>query len=100
MHLFGAALFHCHLAVELALKAEYIRQHNAAAPFTHDINELAVAVRDSWQKQEKVAFEQLTEFAVLARYGDEEWLEKNATREKTDEWLAKTENFLSAILKP
>ena len=96
---YGAILFHCHLSLELALKAEYIRQYDSAAPFTHDINELAAAVKEGWQKQEKLAFEQLTEFAVLARYGDEEWLKENATRDKAEEWLKKTEVFISILLQ-
>lgn len=100
INLCGAVLFHCHLALELALKAEYIRTHDDAAPFSHDINELANAVREGWHKQEKIAFEQLTEFAVLARYGDEEWYDKNATREKAGAWLKRTEVFLSTILQP
>lgn len=99
-NLYGAVLFHCHFALELALKAEYIRQHDNAAPFSHDINELASAVGEGWHKQEKIAFEKLTEFAVLARYGDEEWFERNATRGKAGEWLKKTEDFISSILQP
>lgn len=96
-NLCGAVLFHCHLALELALKAEYIRQHDNAAPFSHDISELANAVREGWHKQEKIAFEKLTEFAVLARYGDEEWFERNATEDKAGEWLKKTKEFISTI---
>lgn len=99
-NLCGAVLFHCHLALELALKAEFIRKNDEAAPFSHDINELANAIREGWDEQEKIAFEQLTEFAVLARYGDEEWFENNATRERAREWLKKSEGFISAILKP
>lgn len=73
-NLCGAVLFHCHLA----LKAEYIRKNDEAAPFSHDINELANAIRD----------------------GDEEWFDNNATRERAREWLKKSESFISVILKP
>ncbi len=96
---YGQVLFHCHLALELALKAAYIRAHDEAAPFTHDINELAQLVKESWSQKESLAFEELTEFAVLARYGDEEWFETNATRGKAAEWLKKTEEFVSTILQ-
>lgn len=94
---YGAVLFHCHLALELALKAAYIRQHNEAAPFTHDISELAHAVRKTWGKADKISFEELTKFAILARYGDEEWYEKNATQANAREWCMKTESFLSIL---
>lgn len=93
----GAVLFHCHLALELALKAAYIRQHDDAAPFTHDLSELAYAVGKAWGTTDKTAFEELTKFAVLARYGDEEWFEKNATLENAREWLMKTEGFLTIL---
>ena len=99
-NLCGAVLFHCHLALELVLKAEYIKRHDTAAPFSHDLNELAYAVKENWREQEKIAFEKLTEFAVLARYGDEEWFEKNATRDRAGNWLQKTEEFILSALQP
>jgi len=96
--LYGEVLFHCHLALELALKAAYIREKNAAAPFTHDLNEIADALREESIKFEREAFEEITEFAILSRYGDEEWHASHATREKAEEWLSKTQKFIFNIL--
>ena len=96
--LYGEVLFNCHLAIELALKAEYIRRHNIAAPFTHNLGELASSLKKSWTDEERSTFDQLSEFAVLARYGDERWFVEHATREAAAHWLKKTESFLSEVL--
>ncbi len=95
----GIILFHCHLAVELALKSAFIRVHDAPPPFTHDLSELADAVGGEWPEVVCLAFEKLTEFAILARYGDDEWYEKNATRDAADAWLKQAEQLISDLFK-
>ena len=95
--LYGEVLFHCHLALELALKAKYIGKYHAPAPYSHDLNELAAALEESWSGKERIAFEELTDYAILARYGDEQWFTSHATKEKAKEWLQKTQQFLSKI---
>lgn len=95
--MYPAALFHCHLSLELGIKSCFIERYDRAAPFTHDINELASQIRDGWTKEQEDAFDRLSEFAVLARYGDEEWMEKEATKENVKKWLNDTEAFLTII---
>lgn len=95
----GIVLFHCHLAVELALKSAFIRVHDTSPPFTHDLSELADAVGGAWSESVRIAFEKLTEFAILARYGDDEWYEENATRDASVVWLKQTEQLLSDLSK-
>lgn len=96
--LHGQVLFHCRLTIELALKAAYIQAKDKRAPFTHDINELASLLKDSWTEEEKDAFDELSAFAILARYGDEEWFEENATKENAEVWLSKTKDFVHTLL--
>ncbi|MBU0459140.1 HEPN domain-containing protein [Patescibacteria group bacterium] len=94
---YGEVIFHCHLASELALKAKYIQENDTAAPFTHNLSELAKLLDEQWTESDYMNFDQLSDNAVLARYGDEEWHENYATKEKAMIWLEKTEEFLKKI---
>lgn len=90
-------LFHCHLAIELALKAQYISQKNDAAPLTHSLSDIASYLRESWLEDEQDALDQLSEYAILARYGDDKWFIKHATKQNAALWLEKTRQLLSKI---
>ena len=96
--LYGEVLFHCHLALELALKAAFIREKDTSPPFTHDLNELADALQRIRTPDERDAFEEITDCAILSRYGDGEWYALHATRVNADKWLQKTGTFLSTFL--
>ena len=96
--LYGEVLFHCHLAIELALKAAFIKMKDAAAPFTHDLNELADTLQSKRTEAERSEFEDITECAILARYGGEDWHALKATRENAEKWLKKTEFYVSKFL--
>lgn len=95
---YGEVLFHCHLALELALKASFIREKNSAAPFTHDLNELADSLKGERTQDERNAFDEMTDAAILARYGDEDWYSSHATQSNTEKYMQKTEEFLSQLL--
>ena len=95
--MYGEVLFHCHLALELALKAQYIVEKDTAAPFTHDLNELADTLEGDRDQDERGAFEEITNFAILSRYGDEKWFASKATKLNAKKWLEKTEQILSTL---
>jgi HEPN domain-containing protein len=95
--LYGEVIFHCHLALELALKAKYIQEHNEAAPFTHNLGELAQTLDEKWSESDHDDFDQLSDSAVFARYGDAEWHTQHATKEKAQMWLRKVEAFLTKL---
>jgi HEPN domain-containing protein len=94
---YGEVIFHCHLALELAFKARYIQEHDAAAPFTHNLGELAHMLGEEWSERDHMDFDELSDHAVLARYGDEEWYMQHATEESARVWLEKVERFLSRM---
>ncbi|MFH0769985.1 MAG: HEPN domain-containing protein [Candidatus Peregrinibacteria bacterium] len=94
---YGEVIFHCHLALELAFKAKYIHEHDSAAPFTHNLGELAETLHEAWSESDRTDFDQLSDSAVLARYGDGEWHTHYATKEKAGMWLEKVERFLTRI---
>ena len=93
--LYGEVLFHCHLALELALKAQYIKEHEKAAPFTHSLGKLAEALDETWSENDRIDFDVLTDHAILARYGGEQWHSQHATKENAEKWLGKVEKFLT-----
>lgn len=93
----GEVLFHCHLALELALKARYILKKDAAAPFTHDLNELADTLEGTRKQDERDDFEEITNFAILSRYGDEKWFSLHATVSNAEKWLQKTDQILATL---
>ena len=95
--LYGEAIFHCHLAVELALKARHLEELNKPAPFIHNLGELAHALRGEWTEDELDDFDELSDSALLARYGDREWYEQSATKENAGRWIEKVERMLSKI---
>lgn len=94
---YGEVIFHCYLALELAFKAQYIQKHDAAAPFTHNLGELAHMLEGEWSENDLTDFDQLSDSAVLARYGDEEWHTQHATKEKARMWLEKVAQLLTKI---
>lgn len=96
--LYGEVLFHCHLALELALKAQHIIEKDSAAPFTHDLGELANELQIVWQTQELEDLDEITDLAILSRYGDKQWHDTHATKENTSKYLLKTEYLLSKLI--
>lgn len=95
--LHGEVIFHCHLALELALKARYIKEHDAAAPFTHKLAEIAHLLEEEWSERDYSDFDELSDSAVLARYGDVTWQEQYATKARAEMWLEKVGRFISRI---
>jgi hypothetical protein len=59
---------------------------------------LAKTLRKIWEPDEREDFDTITDLSILSRYGDEEWYASHATKEKTAEYLQKTEQLLTKIL--
>lgn len=95
---FALALFACHLAVEKALKAAFLRDHDREPPPTHNLTHLASHLARVWSADEKRALEELTDYAVSARYDDPGWADRQATKKNSAHWLAQTKNFLSLLI--
>ncbi|MBP7114334.1 MAG: HEPN domain-containing protein [Candidatus Peribacteraceae bacterium] len=94
---YGEVIFHCHLALELALKAKYIQEHGTAAPFTHSLGKLADTLDEMWSESDRTDFDQLTDHAVLSWYGDSRWHSEQSTRENAEKWLEKVEKLLTKL---
>lgn len=95
--IYWLTLFHCHLAVEKALKALYMNEHGQDPPRMHELLLLAEAMKHPWSEGDVTLFDTLGEFAVEARYHDPEWAEKQATKEHAQYWLERTQSFLSHV---
>jgi HEPN domain-containing protein len=94
---YASALFHCHLAVEKALKSLYMERHRKDAPLTHDLLQIALRVKDEWTEEEKKLFADLTEYSVAARYDDPFWAEREATNENVRMWLERIDKIFSTL---
>lgn len=95
---YASVLFHCHLAVEKALKALFMEQFKKEAPMTHDLPRIASELGRNWTKEEKIIFADLTGYAVAARYDDPAWAEQEATLENADSWIFRVDGLLSTLL--
>ncbi len=90
-------LFNCHLAVEKALKAEYMQKYDKDAPFTHNLLDLAETLNRKWTDKQKKDLDELTDFVSAARYSDPVWAEKYADAEHASQWIAAAEEVLSFL---
>ena len=92
------ALFQCQLATEKTLKVLHMIQHEADAPFLHDLEELANLLDIDFSKQERQLLRELTDFAVDARYHDPEWAQTEATKENAERYTASVSAFTRKYL--
>lgn len=92
------ALFHCHLAVEKALKSAFIERHGEDFPYIHDLYRLALLVRDAWTEEQQRFFAELTTFAVESRYAGPSWTSTHATEQQAAYWTKAVELFLHDFL--
>ena len=91
------ALFHCHLAVEKALKAAVMEKTGRPHPKVHNLSRLAQLVGDDWSAADRDLLATLSEFAVAARYDDPDWARRYATAPTVRRWLKRTSEFLSRL---
>lgn len=91
---YALSLFNCHLAVEKHLKALYISKDDSDPPPTHNLPLLAEAISTTWNEDEMHMLNNLTDYAVAARYDDPEWARLQATKENAKRWLDQVTSFL------
>lgn len=97
-HKYEHALFSAHLAVEKALKARYISEHDDAAPFIHDLHALATVTSVVFSDDQMAILREMSRLAVRARYADHQWSEEQATTEHAEYWVEQAEKLASIIL--
>lgn len=91
---FELALFSCHLAVEKQLKSLYVTQNDADPPKTHKLIELCELVHIQLSEEDYDQLNGITAFAAFARYGNESWIEMEATKSNCEHWIQISTNFL------
>ncbi|MBI3619197.1 HEPN domain-containing protein [Candidatus Peregrinibacteria bacterium] len=94
---YALALFHCHLAVEKMLKAQFIEELNQDPPPTHDLLVIALKLKRKWTQEEERILADLTDYAVAARYDDPTWAKRQATAKNSRLWIARVRLFLSSF---
>jgi HEPN domain-containing protein len=95
---FALTLFHIHLAIEKALKAQFMDQRRKDPPMTHDLERLALELKQSWTPDELELFQDLTQYAIAARYDDPTWAVHEATSENATHWMNAGQRFLNTFL--
>ena len=95
---FEHTLFNCQLAVEKALKVLYMRAKAEDAPRTHNLVYLAELLELELTDQDQELLNNLSDFAVDARYNDPIWAQEQATRENAEGMLSAVEVFHSTYL--
>jgi len=96
---YALALFHCHLAIEKALKAAYIQQKEKEPLKSHDLLLLAESIDWDWQENEKDELDDLSGYSTAARYDDVEWTSQEATKENVENRLKQAEHYVSLLEK-
>ena len=66
----GLCLFHCHLAIEKALKALYMEQCKATPPFTHGLDALSLQVEAAFSSSQRMFLHELSPQGVKGRYDE------------------------------
>lgn len=90
-------LFNCHLAVEKAIKSEYMQKHKTEAPYSHNLLDLAKLLDRTWVAHQETVLDELTDFVSAARYSDPVWAERYADARHAVQWIAEAEKFLSFL---
>lgn len=92
------ALFLCHLAVEKALKAAWIKDHDTEEPpKTHDLLKLAMAIGREFTDEQLLQFEIITRFVIDARYAGSRWAEEYGTKDEAETWIKNTQQLISIL---
>ena len=93
------ALFFIHLALEKALKGYFVKINKKEAPYTHNLQAIALAIPDhSFTTKQLVALTQITTFNIATRYDDyKNSLAQTVNRAFVKKYLTLTEELLACI---
>lgn len=81
-------LFTCHLAIEKLLKGLIVIDTKSMAPFTHDLERLAILAKLAPSKEQVENLKTITGFNMMGRYADEKFsFYKRCTKEYTGKYL-------------
>ena len=64
-------------------------------PRDHDLERLALLIREDWSDDDRRLFDLLSSFSVAARYDDPAWAQQFATAEQASLWIGQVDAFLS-----
>jgi HEPN domain-containing protein len=90
-------LFCCHLTIEKALKAHFVKTNNNFAPKTHDLIYLIDKAGLEIDDKQKLYLSALMQFQLEGRYPD--YLLNSPTKEKSLDYLQKTKDFLQWLIE-
>ncbi|MCL4456978.1 MAG: HEPN domain-containing protein [Nitrospirae bacterium] len=94
------ALFLGHLVLEKLLKAFYVKNVDANAPYTHDLTKIAEKAGLSLNEDQKDFLDAVTAFNIKARYPDYKGrFYKKATKKFTENYIKEIKDFRQWLAK-
>lgn len=91
---YAPCLFFCQLSLEKLLKGLVIINLKNSAPYTHDLERLAVLAGINFSKEQANAFKTITRFNLAGRYDDQKLsFYKIADKKFTENYLIITKNL-------
>jgi HEPN domain-containing protein len=94
------ACFFVHLSIEKALKAYFVSQNRAHAPYVHNLPVLAKLTNLPLTARQLKLLVEINDFNLRCRYPDDSYsIYKKANRAKTEDLLAKAGELRTWILE-
>jgi len=90
-------LFCCHLTIEKALKAHYVKSNHAFAPKTHNLEYLTAKSGITVSDEQAGLMAKLMQFQLEGRYPD--YTISTPSPQKTEELLKGTKEFLKWLIE-
>lgn len=93
-------VFMCHLSIEKALKACYVKKLKSNPPKIHDLSYLCEKMKLGLPAQETIFLDELNDLSVPARYPDDlKKILKEYNKKRTEKVFNCTKRFLSWLKK-
>lgn len=91
---YDACLFFCHLTIEKMLKGLIVKNEKKAAPYTHDLAELANIAKVNFGDEQIKDLRIITNFNIAGRYDNEKFsFYKQCTKSYTEKYFLISKQF-------
>ncbi|EKE05811.1 MAG: hypothetical protein ACD_19C00176G0033 [uncultured bacterium] len=97
---YNHSLFFFHLALEKILKAVYVSMKDEAAPYSHNLVDLAHKLELDLNEKDYAKLAEISDFNVSARYESHKYkIYKKATKDYSAKWLEICKDYYQYFLK-
>lgn len=97
---YDACLFFCHLTLEKMLKGLLVQKTQGTAPYTHDLERLAVLAGLKLPKRQVADLKTISKFNIAGRYDSLKYnFYKIATKAYAEKYLKSSKNLILCLKK-